>query len=242
MVPEPPPQSAEPDISNRLRAFHDEMPYERWPILRFVERAAAETPAGARVADVGAGTAPYRELFGHTDYCAIDWDKSPHNLEGIDIVASAERIPEPDGSFDSVLLTQVLEHVPDPGAVLREQHRLLRAGGTLYVTAPLVWELHELPHDYYRYTAPGLEHLLADAGFENVEVAPRNDCFTTLAQLMLNVRWAMGRANDGLDRLRVEAADMLEDMAGRIAKLAPLDREHAFPLGYAARATRTSDG
>jgi SAM-dependent methyltransferase len=137
-----------------------------------------------------------------------------------------------------VLLTQVLEHVPEPAGVLSELHRILVEGGTLYLTVPLVWELHELPHDYYRYTSEGLRHLLESAGFTSVEVQPRNDCFTTLAQLMQNVRWAMGRAPDGLDERRVAAGDLLGELADQVAQLAPLDAARILPLGYSAVGVR----
>jgi SAM-dependent methyltransferase len=226
-------------ISEDLRQFVAEMPYERRTILDFVMRAARSLPPGARIADVGAGDAPYRELFTRFDYVTIDWEQSVHeDAKAVDIVARADSIPEPDASFDAVLLTQVLEHVPDPAAVLAELRRILRPGGALYLTAPLVWELHELPHDYYRYTSEGLRHLLDRTDFDEILIEPRNDCFTTLAQLLENTRWAMGRAPDGLDERREAAGDLLSDLAKRIAELAPLDAARTLPLGYAARAVR----
>lgn len=227
-------------VSENLRKFVAEFPYERGPILEFVMRAARAIPAGARVADVGAGDAPFRELFSHTRYATVDWTQSVHEgARRSDIVASADAIPVRDGAFDAVLLTQVLEHVPDPGAVLSELHRILAEGGTLYLTVPLVWELHELPHDYYRYTSEGLRHLLESAGFASVEVEARNDCFTTLAQLLHNARWAMGSAPDGLDERRVAAGRLLEELADQLAELAPLDAARILPLGYSATGVRT---
>jgi SAM-dependent methyltransferase len=226
-------------LSERLRNFVEEMPYERKPILDFMLRAAHELPPGARVVDVGAGDSPYRELFAHTDYVAVDWAQSPHEgAREVDIEASAEDIPVADGTFDAALLTQVLEHVPDPAAVVSELHRIVRPGGHVYLTAPLVWELHELPYDYFRYTPAGLGHLLESAGFEVLAIEPRNDCFTTLAQLMLNVRHAMGSGPDGLDERRGAARELLKELAGQLAQLAPLDTRRILPLGYAATARR----
>jgi hypothetical protein len=128
--------------------------------------------------------------------------------------------------------------VPDPAAVARELHRILRSGGHAYLTVPLVWELHELPHDYFRYTEGGLRHLLESAGFEVLGVEPRNDCFSTLAQLMLNVRHVAGSAPDGLDERREAAAELLTELAEQVAQLAPLDAQRILPLGYAATARR----
>jgi len=226
-------------LSEPLREFVAEFPYERESILAFVMRAAGELPAGARVLDVGAGDAPFRELFDHTRYTTLDWARSPHEgAHAVDIVASADKIPVRDEAFDAALLTQVLEHVPDPSAVLREIHRVVVPGGRLYLTAPLVWELHELPHDYYRYTSEGLRTLMTAAGFGDVKAEARNDSFTTLAQLMSNVRWHIGSAPDGLDGRRQDAGRLLGDLAEQIAKLAPLDTERSFPLGYSAVGVR----
>jgi hypothetical protein len=122
--------------------------------------------------------------------------------------------------------------------VLRELHRLLAGDGRMFLTAPLVWELHELPHDYYRFTANGLEHLLDAAGFADVQVEPRNDCFTTLAQLLLNIGAAMGRSPDGLDDRRAEASAELAALAEHVAVLAPLDARRILPLGYRATAMK----
>ncbi len=87
--------------------------------------------------DVGAGDAPYRELFEHTEYVTVDWDRSVHKgARSASIIASADMLPVDDGSVDLVLLTQVLEHVPDPASVLAEMARVLKPGGTLYATVP----------------------------------------------------------------------------------------------------------
>ncbi|HVS28579.1 MAG TPA: methyltransferase domain-containing protein [Solirubrobacteraceae bacterium] len=227
-------------LTEPLRRFVSEMPWERAPILDFVRRAARELEPGVAVADVGAGDAPYRELFSHTAYRTIDWDASPHEgARGSDLIASADTIPVADESFDAVLLTQVLEHVPEPRAVLGELHRVLRAGGRLFLTAPLVWELHELPYDYYRYTASGLGHLLEQAGFEKIEIEARNDAFTTLAQLMRNVSQTIGRdPQDGLDARREAVAEVLHELAEQLAPLAPLDVGRVLPLGFSAAARR----
>ena len=119
-------------VSERLRQFVSEVPYEREPIFEFVAAAAEATPPGARVLDVGAGSAPYRELFEHADYTTADWEQSVH-VEGSppDVTAPADALPIEDRSFDVVLNTQVLEHVPEPWLVLREFHRVLVEGGRL---------------------------------------------------------------------------------------------------------------
>ena len=112
----------------------------------------------------------------------------------------------------------MLEHVPEPAAVLSEAARVLRPGCGIFLTVPFVWELHELPFDFWRFTPGSLERLLTAAGFGEIEIKPRTDCFTTLAQLLRKVGSAMGRAPDGRDEERDEAAGLLAQLADLLSR------------------------
>ena len=134
---------------------------------RFLKQAAGEVRPGERVLDAGAGRAPYRKLFRHARYETADFlALTTMKYRQPDYVCDLADIPVEDGRFDHVLLTQVLEHIPDPGRVLDELHRVLRPGGRLWVTAPLFYAEHQAPYDFYRYTQYGMRHLLETAGFE----------------------------------------------------------------------------
>jgi glycosyltransferase involved in cell wall biosynthesis/SAM-dependent methyltransferase len=237
--PEPEPEVVQrgrrAPVSADLQRFTDALPWTRQPILDFVQDVAAAVPAGARVLDVGAGEAPYRELFEHAEYVTSDWTHSVHpGARAVDIVGPADDLPVDDESFDHVLLTEVLEHTADPTGVVRELHRILRPGGELHMTTPFVWELHELPFDFFRYTPWGLERILRAAGFAAVDIAPRNDIFQTLGQMMVDVQLKMGSYPDGRDAERVSAIADLRSTGQRIAAYAPLDARQALPLGYSA--------
>jgi SAM-dependent methyltransferase len=235
-----PRQQANPrscEVSEGLWAFIEEMPYERRSIFAFVREVADCLPPGAVVLDVGAGDAPYRELFAHCDYVTNDWEGSVHDgARDADVVASADALPLDDGSVDAVLLTQVLEHVVDPAAVVGEMARVLRQGGALFATVPFVWELHELPFDFWRFTPASLESLLTRAGFSDIVIQPRTDGFTTIAQLMRNLAGVMGRARDGRDPERETAGELLIELADQLAGLAPLEVQPLLPLGWTVRA------
>jgi SAM-dependent methyltransferase len=94
-------------------------------------------------------------------------------------------LPFPDANFDHVLLVEVLEHVPDPAALLLELRRVLRQGGTLLMTVPWSARLHHLPHDYSRFTRYRLRDMLAAAGFSDVEVAERGNDIAVIANTLL---------------------------------------------------------
>jgi SAM-dependent methyltransferase len=133
---------------------------------RFLKEAGRSVQSGERVLDAGAGRAPYRNLFRHARYETADFMALAHSkYRQPDYVCDLASIPVEDGRFDHVLLTQVLEHIPEPGRVLTELHRVLRPGGRLWLTAPLFYAEHQAPYDFYRYTQYGMRHLLDTAGF-----------------------------------------------------------------------------
>jgi SAM-dependent methyltransferase len=118
-----------------------------------VSRALAECPAGSVVLEVGSGVRRLRP-----DIVNLDIDL----FENVDIVANATRIPFLDATFNLVISEAVLEHVPNPRGVVSEMIRVLRPGGQLYIEIPFLQGFHADPHDYQRYTLPGLDVLLAD--------------------------------------------------------------------------------
>lgn len=135
------------------------------------------------VLDVGAGRySRYRMLCTNVaQWTTLDTDTKWEP----DIVASAEEMPVADASFDGVLCTQVLEHVAHPQAVIAEIFRVLKPGGCCLLTAPQWNELHEEPHDYFRYTRYGLETLFADAGFRIDAMEQRGKYHACLAQIRI---------------------------------------------------------
>jgi SAM-dependent methyltransferase len=222
-----------------LAEFVAQAPVERRRILEFVSRAAAQTPGGARVLDAGAGDAPYRELFGGSDYRTVDWAQSPHaGGRSADVVAPLDALPLADASFDVVLCTQVLEHVARPAAVLGELRRVLVPGGRLWVTVPFVGELHEEPHDYWRYTSHGLREVVETAGFAEVTVEPLGGYFTALGTLAWNGGASLGVTAEPRDLPRRALAAALRGAARALSRLDRLDRRRALPVGWGCSARR----
>jgi SAM-dependent methyltransferase len=136
----------------------------------FAREAAASLPPGALVLDAGAGKGPYRPCFAGARYESADFCKLPREYPEITYVCDLTRIPVEESRFDLVFCSQVLEHVPEPAQVLREFHRVLKPGGSLWLSAPLFYEEHNAPYDFFRYTRYGFTHLLQGAGFELVDL------------------------------------------------------------------------
>ncbi|ETP71073.1 methylase involved in ubiquinone/menaquinone biosynthesis [Lachnospiraceae bacterium JC7] len=127
---------------------------------------------GGVVMDFGCGAKPYKSLFKScTKYVGVDISTSghDHSNEDVDIFYDGKHIPFEDEYFDNVFSSEVFEHIARPEDILSEIRRVLKKGGYLLVTVPFVWNEHEIPYDYKRYTSFGIKNLLESSGFEFVE-------------------------------------------------------------------------
>jgi len=126
------------------------------------------------VLDLGCGSRPFEGFFNGRvkRWVGADYPSTGHPRAYPDVLADAMKLPLAGASFDTVLCTQVLEHVPEPMDLLRETWRVLRPGGHLVLTAPQYNALHGEPGDFYRYTKYGLDHLAKKAGFLVKQIEP----------------------------------------------------------------------
>jgi len=141
-----------------------------------------------RVVDLGCGTAPYKNdiLKVAKEYIGVDWENSFHDQSHVDIFANlCEPLPLEDQFADTVVSFQVLEHLPEPYVFLKEAHRILSPDGTIIITVPFMWHVHEAPHDYYRFTRHGLEYLLNKAGFVEI-IIKENTGYWQMSVLKFN--------------------------------------------------------
>jgi SAM-dependent methyltransferase len=201
----------------------------------FVRGVAAEIPPGRRVLDAGAGEGRFKPLFAHTAYVGIDFaqgDKS-WDYSKLDVVGKLEELPFPDLSFDHVLSIVVLEHTPQPGRVIQELQRVLKPGGMLHIVVPHMWEEHQRPHDFFRFTSGGIRYLLQTAGFRIRRIHPIGGFF-----------WQLGRRLIGVlsftqNRWRWLLFPLLAPVFGLVLPLCcyyldTLDEDRAYTLGFLA--------
>lgn len=218
---------------------------------RWVRERAAQILPGSRVLDVGAGTCPYRRDFSHCEYVTQDFRGYEGLLDGregrygsIDVVSDIHSIPLPDASFDAVLCTEVLEHLAEPIAALREMARLLRHGGQLILTAPLGSGLHQMPHHYYGGFTPEWYRLfLPQAGLRLTEISPNGGFFKLLAQECVRARYLIPDAFESSPDDRAALHRLLGDALPRyLMRLDSLHPIHEFTIGFHVVAVREGTG
>ncbi len=221
---------------------------------KWIAKQAATLPAGSKVLDVGAGSAPYRALFAHCYYKTQDFSQLRDDqlryggYAPIDFISDARCIPVPDGSFDAVVCTEVLEHVPEPIAVVREFGRIVGPGGRLILTAPLGSGIHQEPYHFYGgYTPFWYEQFLSDAGFEAIVVVPNEGTFRHTAQETIRfVRMSIPFRFDAPWYISLAWLPLWLPLAPILAVAVPLaakfldrfDMERRHTVGYHVTATR----
>jgi SAM-dependent methyltransferase len=241
----------------RLNAWRKRSPLSPyWLDSRNLREAIGGLARSARgvLLDVGCSERPYGALFAPyvTRYVGLDYppallDKQPELWEildrakrSVDIFGDGRRLPFADASFDTVLSTEVLEHVMVPGAVVREMARVLRPDGRLLITVPFLQPLHELPSDYYRYTPASLRKLVEESGLVAERIEPRGNYAAALgalgAQYLLRAFGSKQRQSDGSvipsawKSVFVFPAAALLQIAFYL--LSKLTRDEAGTLGY----------
>ena len=126
-----------------------------------------------KLLDLGCGNIPLYIAYKNyiTENICVDWQDSLHKNHHIDFYCDlTQRLPFEDAEFDTVILSDVLEHIPNPENIVYEIHRVLKKNGKLFLNVPFYYWIHEEPYDFYRYTEFALKHLLEHAGLKIIKL------------------------------------------------------------------------
>ena len=140
--------------------------------------------------DIGCGAKPYERKFEpHIEtYIGLEYSpESGYRGNKADFCGDAAALPLADESVDTILCTEVMEHVPNPEKTIAEFARVLRPGGTVITTAPFVYPIHDA-YDFFRYSPDGLAAIMKRHGLTVEEVKPLSGTAVTLAT-MVNLYW-----------------------------------------------------
>lgn len=162
--------------------------------LKWTEQTLKRIPAGSRILDAGAGECQFKKFCTHLNYVAQDfaqytggnniglqtgtWDNTK-----LDIISDITAIPSNDASFDAIMCTEVLEHVPDAITALKELNRLLKKNGYLVITAPFASLTHFAPYHFSTgFNRFFYEHHLRSMNYEILDLQINGSYFEFLAQ------------------------------------------------------------
>jgi SAM-dependent methyltransferase len=195
-------------LGQRMNAWRKRTPLNPYWLDRVCLRASVEglaREARGVLLDVGVSEAPYRELFAPyvARYVGLEYppsilDKQPEMWEilervkiPVQVFGDGSRLPFRDASVDTVLSTEVLEHVPRPELLVREMARVVKPGGKLLITVPFIQPLHELPSDFYRFTPSSLRLYAEHAGLEVLSITPRGNFAAAIGAMVSQwlLRW-----------------------------------------------------
>lgn len=171
--------------------------------------------ARGRLVDLGCGKAPLLSAYCHhvDSVLLADWANSYHDNPLLDLVCDLNKVLElPTDGFDTIVMSDVLEHIAEPAGLLRECGRILAPGGRLILNVPFLYSLHEEPYDYFRYTRFALSKLLEEAGFKEILVEEIGGPVEVVADVVGKIgskvpllgkptSWVLARSTRGLGRM-----------------------------------------
>lgn len=137
--------------------------------------------------DLGCGEVPLYAVYKNyiTEHTCADWENTFHKNLHIDVECDLTKpLPFENNQFDTILLSDVLEHIPNPEHLWQEMFRILKTGGKLLMNVPFYYWLHEEPHDYYRYTQYALRRFAESTGFTILLLEPIGGGIEILADII----------------------------------------------------------
>jgi SAM-dependent methyltransferase len=179
----------------------------------FIARGSAGRVMAPCLIDLGCGEFPYEQHYkGMGAKCfGIDRTFRPE-LRGRLTCADCLMLPLRTASVDVVVCTEVLEHLPDPRAAAQEIARVVRPGGVVLMTTPFLHGLHEVPHDYYRFTKFGLEAIFSPY-FAITSIESRGGSVALLVQGLIDwqerVYWVLRRLTGRRKKRRTQSVALL---------------------------------
>lgn len=189
--------------------------------------------AKGRLIDLGCGKVPLYAAYKNyvTDNVCVDWQNTPHGNKFLDYECDLTKpLPFTEGEFDTIILSDVLEHIPRPETLWQEMARILTPQGKVLLNVPFYYWLHETPFDYYRYTEYALRHFAQNTGFEVLLLKPIGGTPEIITDLMVKHLCQVPLLGKGLSWfVHASMQIFIQSPIGR--KLSDKTSPH-FPLGY----------
>jgi SAM-dependent methyltransferase len=158
-------------------------------LIRDIKEAISKYAKG-NFLDLGCGNKPYETLYNPVTSYQTGCDVMQSDKNRVDVLCPITDLKFNDAQFDTILCTQVLEHVFEHDKMMKEIFRVMKPGGHIILTVPFAWELHEEPYDFFRYTKHALKELFEQAGFEIDYIKPNGGKWAAIYQLRNNAMYS----------------------------------------------------
>jgi SAM-dependent methyltransferase len=194
--------------------------------------------AGGVLLDLGCGNVPYYEIYRDQviENVCVDWEQTAHANCHLDHTADLNRpLKFPDDSFDTVLLTDVLEHISNPFQLVGEISRVLKSGGKLILGVPFFYWVHEAPHDHYRFTQFALRSMCESSRLTVVDLSAYGGVPEIFADLTSKCLAAV--LPDFVLRVYVNICKAI--VLTRLSQSFSARTQDQFPLGYVVVAEKS---
>jgi SAM-dependent methyltransferase len=190
---------------------------------------AIELHAKGRMLDLGCGKVPlyiaYRVFV--DEVICVDWQNSLHNGKHVDFFRDLNQHLDLTGqTFDTILLSDVLEHIRRPERLLGQIHSLLQPCGKLIIGVPFFYHIHEAPNDFFRFTRFALASMLEESGFELCYLEETGGAIEILSDIFGKLTAPLPVMQKAI--VAVTCTLCRQRFAQKIAN----KTRHRFPLGY----------
>jgi SAM-dependent methyltransferase len=200
------------------------------------------TYARGRLIDLGCVKVPlyasYKDFV--SEVVCVDWGNTAHRTNHLDQECDLTKpLPFRDGEFDTVILSDVLEHISQPMLLWGEIARLLAKKGNVLMSVPFYYWLHEEPYDFFRYTEHALRWLAEGAGLRVVLLKSYGGAPEILADITAKNALRIPKIGTTVSTLVQELVSRFRTLA--IGRTASESTSKQFPLGYFLVAEKPAD-
>jgi SAM-dependent methyltransferase len=183
--------------------------------------------------DLGCGEVPFFEVYKSyvNEIVCVDWASTFHDIAFADFYCDLNDIlPFENEKFDTIILSDVLEHISRPQLLICEMSRILVKNGKIIMNVPFIYNLHEIPHDYYRYTEYGLKFLIESCGLRTIYISPIGGFPEVLGDMSAKFAFSIPFFGKELSIFiqRVTSVFIKTSLGKKISNKS----SHRYPLGY----------
>lgn len=198
-------------------------------LLAITYASAIDQHAAGRLVDLGCGQVPLYGMYRDraSEVVCVDWPSSLHNSLHVDVFADLNLpLPFDENEFDTVIATDVLEHLHTPEALFRTSARILRPGGKLIIGVPFMYWIHEAPHDFHRFTRFALDKMVRDSDLSMISLKS----YGGGPEVIADITSKLIGSRPWVARPVISTMQLMMSLPF-VQKLSSRTKEH-FPLGY----------